>query len=165
MNLEKIAFGLQSLVRKFNSSSSNDIIPVLDLCESPLEQWFVYFLFDFFRLKGNVFEYVKDRYMRIIGGKYVINSIECIILPQYQIENCWVDFAVIKKTRHREKGFAIECDSFQFHSKEHEKSRDRIRRSIYERNGWEAISYPGHLITPPGFASFDLYKKIMYDED
>jgi very-short-patch-repair endonuclease len=139
MSLENLPLMLKGLVKHFNSSASNDIIPLLNLCESPLEQEF---LFSLFECMGQKFEYVKEN-SRIVGGRFTYSLSEISVIPQYWIGNYRADFVIIQKMLNAEKRYGIECDSWQYHSKESQKKRDFERDVFYEQNGYEIISLSG----------------------
>jgi hypothetical protein len=135
---------LQNFAKSFQrqTGTDKDIMPILMLCDSYIEHKFLY---DVFRFYGKEFEEVKVN-GRIAGGKFPLDESEVTILPQHWIGNKRVDFAIIKKTGEQEQKFAIECDSFQHHSKPAELLRDRERDDLYQKNGWKPISLSGDFI-------------------
>lgn len=139
MSLEKVTMNLRTLVQVFNSSASNDIVPLLCLCESPIEQHFLYDLLNFW---GKGFEYITvDN--KIVGGKFVLSSSEISVIPQYHIENRRADFAIFQRFQSHENKYAVECDSWQFHSSFKQKNSDLDKQGVYLKRGWEPVSITG----------------------
>jgi hypothetical protein len=134
-----------------NKGFTNDAIPALSVCESPIEGKFVQAFFDTMRRDGCVASYLPQTDVAKISVVFLFQGddetttkyILSVSVSPFWLGGKRVDMTLQVQTNVAKVNLAIELDGSQFHNTDEQRGNDRKKDRAMAANGFVPIRFSG----------------------